>query len=462
VAVLYAMFRWTPVGTQIAGTTAYVGISLWIFAVLAIVYCVKKKVSVGLALSVCAIASLFTVKLGTQYNTKNLAFVIFFISALTAYSPQFVYSALQKTRVGERLRRRWGEYTAVKPVICIMALILLDLGPLTVQNTFVEHFYDLQKTMYSKILGIDKNHKVLERRMVRYDPKKSLGAQFEPSRLNAISAYEPIQTPLGRFHEASAKSVSYNSEMIKQLQLDLNQGIISDHSLKALYLMDVKFLLFRDRHHYFPPPLQSTPYFSINDLVLEFKYARPLLASTRLVHVNDLPNYGKKHAIEDHRYFDPDMQDYTMPYYDATVRPLIDRMGINLERGTADFLIIRDDDLPASTGDDSRDVNLQIKDFSVSIDDVKIRYSTDVSGYGRVPFSYFPYLDVRIDGKSSRFYRSAMHYVVVPLPRGEHVISIRGQASPLRRVLFGLSILPLLGVLFFPSRLLAYVDRGHG
>jgi hypothetical protein len=373
--------------------------------------------------------------------------------------PHTVQFLLQKTPLYEKLKRKWGNFLETKIVILLMAIILLDLGPTTFQNVYREN-YDFKEVMYEKTLNIDKDYKLIERQITRYDPTKDLGANFDPNKLGIISAYTDIQTPLGWFHEGSGKSSAYNMEMVKRLHLDLNQNYISEESFKGIFLMGVKFLLFRDRYHYFSPPLKPTPYYSINDSIFEFKYSRPLLMSTKLLYVKDLPDYRANNIIETRGYFDQQSYDYDMVRYEEIVRPLIEKMNIHLQRGVADYLIVRGDDIQGSK-DNTQDIDVQVKDVSVDIDTVTIRYLSNESGFGRVAYSYFPYLDVRLDGERMPFFPSAMGYIIVSLPGGEHVISIQGRASPLRKITFFFSLVSALVVVSLPSRILARLDYGQ-
>jgi len=72
---------------------------------------------------------------------------------------------------------------------------------------------------------------------------------------------------------------------------------------------------------------------------------------------------------------------------------------------------------------------------------------------GQLSYSYFPYLEVDVDGKPTRFFRSAMSYILLPLPAGEHVVTIHGVASPNCRWSFLFSSVFLVLLLALPGRL---------
>ena len=450
------MLRWTAVGHT--GNITYVGVSLMLFSVLSMGYVIKTRNGVGLALLICALLSLCTLKSDTMYNVKNFNFLVFFVTALTVYTPDAVRSMLRRTAMYASLKIKWGRLFEPKVALALLALVLVDLGPTTFQSVYNERG-DFKGAVYNGSSKLDSNYKVIERHSIRYDPGKSLRENFDSSRLGIPSVHGPIQTPLGWFHEGSPRSISYNAELVKKLQLDLHQEFISDLSLKGLYLMGVKFVLFRDRYHYFVPPLRPSPHYSLNDSFVELKDVGPLLTSTKLLHVKDIPNYDAHNIIERGAYFDREMYAFDTPYYEQIVRPLIEAMNIDLNRGSADYLILRDDRMPQNTATSPDKFHVQVNDFSVSIDSVSLKYVSTGDGFARFPYSYFPYLDVRVDGKEAPFFRSAMHDIVVPVYLGEHTVRILGRASPLSRWTFFLSVGSIIVIVLIPSRILNYFDH---
>jgi hypothetical protein len=454
--IVGTMLRWTLVGHN--GNVTYVGISLMIFSLLSIAYIIKERNGFGLALVICALFSFCTLKSNTNYNVKNFNFVVFFLTALAVYAADAVRWMLRSSAIGEKLEKRWGQLFDAKVTLLLVAFVLVDLGPTTFQSVYNERG-DFKLAVYDELRKRDGDFKVIERPAIRYDPQKTLRENFDPTKLGIPSVHAPIQTPLGWFHEGSPRSISYNAEMVKKLQLDLHSGSISDLSLKGLYLMGVKFVLFRDRYHYFAPPLKPSPQYSVTDLFVELKEVRPVLVSTKLLHVKDIPNYNAHNIIERGAYFDGEMYNFDTPYYEQIVRPLIEAMNIDLNRGAADYLILRDDRIPQNTGTSPDKFYVRVSDFSVAIDSVTLKYVSTGDGFARLPYSYFPYLDVQVDGKEAPFYRSAMHDIVVPVYLGEHTVRILGRASRLSRWTFLLSVGSLIIIIFLPSRILNYFGR---
>src|SRR3989338_3017084 len=148
------------------------------------------------------------------------------------------------------------------------------------------------------------------------------------------------------------------------------------------------------------------------------------------------------------------MYAFDTPYYDQIVRPLIEAMNIDLNRGTAGSLILRDDRMPRNTETPGKELDVRLGDFSVSIDSVTLKYVSSGGGFARLPYSYFQYLDLRVDGEPAPFFRSAMHDIVVPVYSGEHTVRVLGRASPLSRLTFFFSLGSFIVVMFLPSRIL--------
>ena len=77
---------------------------------------------------------------------------------------------------------------------------------------------------------------------------------------------------------------------------------------------------------------------------------------------------------------------------------------------------------------------------------MSVRYRSDADAFGQLPYNYFPYLRVDVDGRAVPFYRSAMNQILVRAPAGDHVVSILGVMPPLQARLLWLSLGVLLAV----------------
>jgi hypothetical protein len=86
---------------------------------------------------------------------------------------------------------------------------------------------------------------------------------------------------------------------------------------------------------------------------------------------------------------------------------------------------------------------------------VDVRYRSSGDAVGLLSYTYFPYLDVRVDGQPTPFFRSAFDDILLRLPAGQHVVTVKGVAPPLQRRMLWLSFAALAIVLLVPTRLFA-------
>ena len=105
----------------------------------------------------------------------------------------------------------------------------------------------------------------------------------------------------------------------------------------------------------------------------------------------------------------------------------------------------------------SQPLSAEVLSFSTDLKHVAVRYRSNEDAFGQLPYNYFPYLHVEIDGAAVPFYRSAMNHVLVRTPAGEHTLAINGVIPPLQAQLLWLSLAAGALVILVPRRLFAPV-----
>lgn len=311
--------------------------------------------------------------------------------------------------------------------------------------------------MAARLRAIDGDARIIEHQRLHYAPGEDPRKHFDKFKLGTPSAFCKIVTPLGFFHEAAGKSFGYNIELVKSLHRDLMTNRISGPTVDGLYLMGVKFVIFRDRYRYFSPPLPASAEFILRDEVLTLEHTTPLIFSTRVITTKEVEGFDLDNAIDARRYFDPETYDYSGRLFRELVVPLLETMAIDKERGVAKRLVARESGLEG-TPLDPEDLDAEVRDVEITLDRTTVRYWSNAESVGQLSMNYFPYLDVSVDGVPVEFHASAVNTLLVPLPGGEHVLTVRGVASPLSRRTFWFSagfvglLLMLPGSLFRTSR----------
>jgi hypothetical protein len=443
--LLLPMFRWSPIGR--VENVGYMGLSIGLFAVLGAAYGMRRRSSVPMSLAFAAAASLFMSRNFEQYNIKNANFFMFFLAALAAFAPMALEES-RRLRFLARWRESFGAAFPARLTLALLALLALDLGPTTFHSVYREG-YDFKEKMYAHLRELDDDARVIEHQRLHYSPDEDPRKRFDKFKLGTPSAHTRIFTPLGFFHEGAGKSFGYNIEIVKSLHRDLMTGCVSDLTAEGLYLMGVKFVIFRDRYRYFSPKLEPSDSFTLQDDVLTLRQSTPLIFSTQVVTTEDVAGFDRGNPIDTRRYFDPETYDYSGRLFRELVVPLLETMEIDRERGVARRLVARDGDLPKSSLDPD-DLSVSVKDFEIEIDRTSIRYWSSADAIGQLSLNYFPFLDVRVDGVPIAFRPSATNTILAPLPAGDHVLTVRGRASSLRTTTFWISVGVLVLLLALP------------
>jgi hypothetical protein len=452
--MLVKLFRWALVsdGTSLG----YVGLSIGVLAVLGLIYGLKRRIPPVVGLATGALASLLMVRNHSSYNVKNVDFFLIFICALSAWAVPALVETTTRFAVIERSRMRSAAAFPARTVVVFIALMLVDLGPTTFQSVFREH-YEFKDPMYARVLSLGEPYKVIERQVLQYDPARTPPEVFDPNKLGIPSVYGPMQSPLGFFHEGAGRTFGYATEIVKNLHRDLNAGQFSELSATGLYLFGVKYVMFRERYQWYTPRLDPSPRYSLNDGLLQLTSATPLLFSGRVIGIADVAGYPSTDVIRNRRYLEPETFDYSGRHFRELVVPLINAMQVDSAHGTAATLITRDGDVRQHVAW-SGPLTASVLSFSTDLKDVVVRYRSSEEAFGQLPYNYFPYLQVTLDGLPVSFYRSAMNQIIVGTPAGEHVVRIHGVIPPLQERLLWLSLVALVVVVAVPHRVFASMN----
>lgn len=447
--MLVKLFRWTAVSD--GSSLGYVGLSIGALAVIGLVYSLKRRIPAAVGLAACALAALLMARNRVSYNIKNVDFFLIFISALASWAVIALVDTTTRFAFIERSRLRFASRFPARVAVACIALMLIDLGPTTFQSVYREN-YEFKQPMYQRVLAVDGPYKVIERQVLTYDPSRAPRAAFDPNKLGIPSAYAATQSPLGFFHEGAGRSFGYSTEIVKNLHLDLNAGRFSELSATGLYLLGVKYVIFRDRYQWFTPSLERSPLYSVADGLLQLTNATPLLLSRKVIGTADVPGYPTTDLMRQGRYLEPETFDYSGRYFRQLVVPLIDAMQVDMTRGVAGALITRDGDLRRELAG-TQPLESEVVSFSTDLKHVTVRYRSNADAFGQLSYNYFPYLDVEIDGSPAPFYRSAMNQILLPVPAGDHVVTVHGVTPPLQAKLLWLSLAALVLVVIAPRPL---------
>lgn len=239
------------------------------------------------------------------------------------------------------------------------------------------------------------------------------------------------------------------------LGLDMLNGRITVPTLKALNLVGVRFLTFHTSDAYFMPPVASDAPVARADTGpwIELPTTFPMLFSERVTSFDALAeedpilNYRQRFEADDVSHaraplnYRKDAGDY--------MHALVDLTGPSMDQPLADQFVLRapvSEDL-SSPGPAS----LQVSSFGVDAQKVVAEFATSTPGFVRIPFGWFRWHTVRLDGAPATFYPDAMNMIVVRVDKpGAHHLQVGPSISPAKRAgawITGVSFLVFAAVL---------------
>jgi hypothetical protein len=117
-------------------------------------------------------------------------------------------------------------------------------------------------------------------------------------------------------------------------------------------------------------------------------------------------------------------------------------MGVSKKRPVAERIFIRDLARPVSL-----ETNPDVRVISHHVYNQRVELQVDVTQdcYARLAYTYYPHIDLLVDGVRVEPHETAGHFMALYLTAGEHEVVIQPYLSTLRRGLLLASILALLG-----------------
>ena len=89
----------------------------------------------------------------------------------------------------------------------------------------------------------------------------------------------------------------------------------------------------------------------------------------------------------------------------------------------------------------------RVLEHRVDHQQVEMRVAVSAKCHARLPYGYWPWLEVTVDGEPVRPMETAGRFMAIPLEAGEHDIAITARLSPLRKTLLLLAAVCLAGAL---------------
>jgi hypothetical protein len=371
----------------------YLGISSVILAAIGIAY--SKQSRIALAIPLIIALSLTIIQ-----SARYLPVIVFMLSALAGIS----MLALPKPRA----------------FIIIAALILIDFAPSLWQATYIDDSY--QAAIHEQIAKDTSDFRVLDLHSNR--------RTYWPSKLYTDADLQTVFSPV---IESSPPSIPYLAAISQKAAheiYDLNQPM-SEETAKGLEMFNVKYVIIHNAQIGLPP--QATFDDKSASLGLERNITIITLNNTQAI---------ASSAVNCCYTTELDSEE---PWQ---MRVKFEERSIN--SGITDSLIaLLNESIPLKEGQNASIIgNASAKVLAAKTESGTIRLEVETTkAYLMLAYSYYPWLEVRVDGKKTGFMRTAFNTIAIEVESGKHEIEIDAHASPLRKTLFYLSAATAAGCL---------------
>ncbi len=318
--------------------------------------------------------------------------------------------------------------TSPRVCLAILALLVLDLGPTTIQSP-----YRADRRWLTEGLGEVARAVGPHRTLVGY----SSGVGVHYAHWGAYSDTRLI-VPTGFFPQGAPQSLAGINALVDAMNAP-DSDPITRRSL--LYLWDVSALVVHSRDRFTTPegePLEegAPSYQSVGP-------ASPLLFSRRVAVVRDGSLYALQRSKLEGGHT---MSEMNRRRFLSRLQPWIRAMGVDPEHATADVILISGDSStptpesiptvedPSTIVVGSDDVTgdvLEMQNYQVDLRRASISFRVEEPGYARLAFSYYPSLRLTLDGQGVRPMSSLLGAMILPVDAGAHTIVIQ-PADPWR------------------------------
>jgi hypothetical protein len=403
---------------------------------------------------------------GELSTDRFLVFVLLFLTLLAGFG----YRCLR-----ERLGIRW----LWAPVL---ALILLDLGPQVFSNVYRARGSLLaeREYVYRRLAG-KQDGRLLDVVAEGADP--NLRFTRYPANGYLFAGLSSVLGP--PYHQFAPSSMFYAyawSDDVAREFLDSTQSALSYRALQELRLMDVKYLVTLPTHKstesgmtyvflkqglIWDDSLLRVAIAEQNDgrrttasvtqplAIGTFPSAAPIVVASSVVHRSSFINEKVDAEVEEKEgsLSSPLPLPLLVPLYTYYVAPdwqqLPEEMGLNPITGVARRIFTPEEvkakvkvkaqplPLPVPSSDSTpvdSELRLALGGFKQTEDRVELQVAVSGDCFARLAYSYYPELQVRVDGAPVPDWETADHCVLIRLLAGSHAIVIEPRTTPVRRI----------------------------
>jgi hypothetical protein len=296
--------------------------------------------------------------------------------------------------------------------IILFTLLLMDLGLTSFQDTFDDHTLKGRKEVYHWLKSNAHrfpNYRILD--LSSFDDK---GAWYDL--LNyypGIASVEAgMSTPMGIYEQGRPNLLFDTSVFAKILCRDfIGRGTFSVYELDLLCLLNVKYLIGSNFKNI--PPLAQIKRFAGGIIMAECKDYSPIAVAKKIE-----VYHGGRDSEKD-------------------LKGIIEKMKVDRDKKVADVILVQEEKgIENMLIESGGKVNVTVLNHQVDNQMVDLCVKVNTPCFAQLGYSYYPYLEIMVNGKKAESLPSAIGFIVISLSEGINQIIIKPYLSPLRKYLF--------------------------
>jgi hypothetical protein len=363
------------------------------------------------------------------YAGRHLIFLVFFLSIGSGLFLPCLERWIRNRKPTRRLSRSLLEFCEPRLTLILLAIFIADLGPIShYRRVSPRYSVPDQEAVYARIEQ--------ERRGGPHRLARALDIPREYRSRNHGSLIIPFEaqcaTPeAGQF--GTLMSYAYVGKTLKNARdtLPLENGFPKSF-LQAMYLLNVRYICTDILSESEARKLGGENFggtlwlFTMSD-------ASPVVASARIEELGErLKPPSTLKDIFLNRWNPPDL-----------LERIIHAMELDRKNMQAGKILVRDG--PAHPVQYPEPVGpIRVDQEELRMTSMRLAVTAGSDCYLRISQSHYPYQQILLDGEPVDVYRSAMDFIVIPFPKGQHTVEIRAVLSPLRKTFLGISFCVLL------------------
>jgi len=387
------------------------------------------------ALALSALGLFYLVKTGkTAIAAATIAAVMLLTMQTTRHAPAMLLLLGISAGYGFMYLSRKLNVDNTKLLLVIGIIMAVDMVPATMQLGYPDFSYS--KGFYDEIKSSDGE------RIIDLSTDRNT---FWPA-LGYIN--NKAETVFGPVIESAPRSLPYAaaiSNRAAQEFYDLQQNF-SEQTIKGFYLLGVKYAIVhneqtgRNPKDVFAEKRGSTG-IERGLQAIELQHS-PIIASKQKTMITYEPSLEKLEGWNLRPLFEERAID------SSETDQIIDSMRLDVKKGTAGQILVKESNNEMITG---KEPELDVKNVKTSANKVEIEYNISDDAFLQLSYAHGR-LYVKIDGKETDYWKTAINTIAVKTSAGQHKITIQGKQSTLRKELMLVSLAGLLVVVYLLRR----------